>query len=79
MERSPEQKLFLTVIVQATHDAAYTGHNKYLIMHKRDAINWLTGNSKDFQIVCKLAKIDPYYATHKFVKAMKLNLYSLKE
>jgi hypothetical protein len=79
MERSPEQKLFLTVIVQATHDAAYTGHNKYLIMHKRDAINWLTGNSKDFQIVCKLAKIDPYYATHKFVKAMKLNVYSLKD
>ena len=79
MERSPEQKLFLTVIVQATHDAAYTGHNKYLIMHKRDAINWLTGNSKDFQIVCKLAKIDPYYATHKFVKAMKLNIYALKQ
>jgi len=56
MERSPEQKLFLTVIVQATHDAAYTGHNKYLIMHKRDAINWLTGNSKDFQISLQTCK-----------------------
>ena len=79
MERTREQKLFLTVIVQAAHDAAYTGYNKYLIMHKRDAIEWLTTNSKDFQMICRLANIDPYYATHKFVKAMKLNIYALKQ
>ena len=48
--RSPEQRMFLNVITQAVHDAAYKGVDRYYQYHRDQAVSWLTGNSRDFRI-----------------------------
>jgi|TARA_Y100000004_G_scaffold167495_1_gene200097 hypothetical protein len=77
--RSPEQRMFLNVITQAIHDAAYKGNDRYFTYHKNSAISWLLSNSKDFRLVCKLADLDPDYAHIKFTKAIKYNISNLKQ
>ena len=51
--RSPEQRMFLNVITQAVHDAAYKGVDRYYQYHRDQAVSWLTGNSRDFRIICR--------------------------
>ena len=77
--KSPELILFRSIINQALHDALYNGLNKYYITDKRNAIDWLTGNSVDFKTICSWAEIDPEIACRKFTAAMKLDLYTLRE
>ena len=77
--KSPEKKLFRAVLTQAIEDAMYDGLNKYKIIDKREAIHWLSSNSYDFKIICHYADIDHEYASIKFVKAMKLDTYKLKD
>jgi len=77
--KSPERKLFRAVLTQAIEDAMYDGLNKYKIIDKREAINWLISNSYDFKLICHYADIDHEYAFMKFVKAMKLDVYKLKD
>ena len=50
MNRTPEQRLFLSVIVQAIHDASYKGVDVYYQYYRDQAIAWLTGNSIDFKL-----------------------------
>ena len=75
--KSPELRLFRAVITQAIEDAMYEGQNRYKIMDKREAIAWLTSNNNDFKIICNYADINSEYATMKFTKAMKLDIYKL--
>tara|TARA_Y100000593_G_scaffold52251_1_gene98142 strand:- start:321 stop:632 length:312 start_codon:yes stop_codon:yes gene_type:complete len=77
--KSPELKLFRAIITQAIEDAMYDGLYKYKIIDKREAIAWLTGNSNDFKIICHYADINSEYASTKFAKAMKLDIYSLTD
>jgi len=77
--KSPELILFRAIINQAIHDAMYDGLNKYYIIDKRSAIEWLIGNSIDFRTICNYADIDSQIACRKFTAAMKLDLYTLKE
>ena len=77
--KSPELILFRSIINQALHDAMYNGLNKYYITDKRNAIDWLTGNSVDFKTICSWADIDSGIACKKFTAAMKLNSYVLRE
>lgn len=49
--KSPERKLFRAILTQAIEDAMYNGLNKYEIIAKREAINWLTSNSYDFKFI----------------------------
>ena len=79
MDKSPELILFRAIINQALHDAMYDGVYKYHIIDKREAITWLISNSKDFQLVCSWAEIDPGIACRKFTEAMKLDLYALRD
>jgi len=79
MEKSPEHKLFRAIITQAISDAMYDGLYKYKIIDKREAIAWLTGNSNDFQMICNFADINHEYASMKFAKAMKLDIYTLTD
>ena len=78
MARTPEQKLFLSVIVQAIHDASYKGVDVYCKIYKRAAISWLTSNSKDFRFVCRLADLDPDYTHLKMSKALKSDIQQLR-
>jgi len=75
--KSPELRLFRAVITQAIEDAMYEGQNRYKIMDKREAIAWLTSNGNDFKLICHYADISSDYATLKFTKAMKLDIYKL--
>ena len=77
--KSPERYLFRAVLSQAIHDAMYNGLDKYYLIDKRNAIDWLISNSLDFRTICHYAEIDPDMACRKFTAAMKLDLYSLKE
>ena len=77
--KSPERYLFRAVISQAIHDAMYNGLDKYYLIDKRNAIDWLIGNSVDFKTICSWADIDPDIACKKFTAAMKLNTYVLTE
>ena len=77
--KSPERYLFRAVLSQAIHDAMYNGLDKYYLIDKRNAIDWLIGNSVDFRTICHYAEIDPDMACRKFTAAMKLDLYSLKK
>ena len=77
--KSPELKLFRAIITQAIDDAMYDGLYKYKIIDKREAIAWLTGNSSDFKMICHYADINSEYASTKFAKAMKLDIYSLTD
>ena len=75
--RSPELRLFRAIITQAIEDAMYEGLHKYKIIDKREAVAWLTSNSNDFKMICHFADIDSEYASIKFAKAMKLDIYKL--
>jgi hypothetical protein len=77
--KSPELKLFRAIITQAIEDAMYDGLYKYKIIDKREAIAWLTSNSSDFQTICHFADINAEYASTKFAKAMKLDIYTLTD
>ena len=39
--KSPERYLFRAVLSQAIHDAMYNGLDKYYLIDKRNAIDWL--------------------------------------
>ena len=76
--RTPEQRMFLNVITQAIHDAAYKGGDRYYEYHKDQAIAWLTSNSQDFRIICTLADLDPDYTYLKLSKAVKSDIKQLR-
>ena len=73
--RSPEQRMFLNVITQAVHDAAYKGYDRYYEYHRDQAIAWLTSNSEDFRAICVLADLDPDYTYLKMTKAFFFKIY----
>ena len=77
--QSPELRLFRAIITQAIDDAMYDGLYKYKIIDKREAVAWLTSNSNDFKMICHFADINSDYASMKFAKAMKLDIYNLTD
>ena len=77
--KSPELRLFRSIITQAIEDAMYEGLHKYKIIDKREAVAWLTSNSNDFKMICHFADINSEYASMKFAKAMKLDIYTLTD
>ena len=79
MTKSPELKLFRAIITQAIEDAMYEGLHKYKIIDKREAVAWLTSNSNDFKMICHFADINSEYASMKFAKAMKLDIYNITD
>ncbi len=79
MSKTPELRLFRAIITQAIEDAMYEGHDRYKIMDKREAINWLISHNNDFKYICHYADIDSEYATTKFSKAMNLDIYKLTD
>ena len=59
---SPERALWCEVLVRALRDAAghfETSRSTYATLDRRRAHEWITRDSRDFQIVCTLAGLDP--------------------
>ena len=76
--RTPEQRMFLNVITQAIHDAAYKGEDRYYSYHRDQARAWLVSNSMDFRVICRLADLDPDYTYLKMIKAIKSDIKQLR-
>ena len=76
--RTPEQRMFLNVITQAIHDAAYKGDDRYYSYHRDQARAWLVSNSLDFRVICRLADLDPDYTHLKMSKALKSDIQQLR-
>lgn len=60
-----EQAVWRAVIVQAVTDALSRSKKREMIRHKREALAWLTGFSRDFRTVCEHAGFDPTYIREK--------------
>lgn len=65
-----ETALWVAVITQAMMDALSRSRHPEQQHHKQAAINWLTGNSKDFFLVCYYAGMDPDYVRRKAKRAL---------
>lgn len=65
-----ETALWSAVITQALMDALSRSRSAEALYHKHTAIAWLTGNGKDFTMVCLCAGFDPDYVRKKAKRAI---------
>ncbi len=65
-----ETSLWVAVITQAMMDALSNAKTSEARYHKHEAINWLTGNSRNFNTVCHFANLDPDYVRRKAKRAI---------
>jgi hypothetical protein len=65
-----ETALWVAVITQALMDALNRSRHPEQQHHKQAAIQWLTGNSRDFRHVCELAGLDHNYVRRKAKRAI---------
>lgn len=65
-----ETALWVAVITQAMMDALSRCKKSESIYQRHEAINWLTGNSKDFNDVCLCAGLNPDYVRRKAKKVI---------
>ena len=79
LEKSPEHIMWTAVIAQAVRDATYPGIRKGYVECKHKAITWLSKKSKDFNIVFRMANIDPDYAFSKIQIALKNEEYIMTD
>jgi len=56
-----EQALWRAVIMQMLTDALSGSRKEEAQQHKREALVWLRGNTRDFRTVCDYAGFDPEY------------------
>lgn len=63
--------IWIKVLVQAFRDAENNINTSEMKYAKNHAIAWLTSSSKDFNMVCNFAGINPVYALKKFRQYFK--------
>ncbi len=54
------------------------GGDRYYEYHRDQAVAWLTSNSQDFRVICRLADLDPDYTHLKMSKALKSDIQQLR-
>ena len=78
-QKLPEEKLWYAVIVQAFTDAAYAGNRRDPLYAKREAIEWMAIQGKDFQLVFHYAGYEYEYAVKKVRKLLTLIKYQFTD
>ncbi len=78
-QKLPEEKLWYAVIVQAFTDAAYAGNRRDPLYAKREAIEWMTTQGKDFKLVFHYAGYEYEYAVRKVRKLLTMVKYQITE
>ena len=68
-----EPGLWRAVITQALMDAASQSRKSEAKRSRRDAIEWLLGESRDFEAVCDNAGFDPDYVRRRAREALLRN------
>ena len=69
-KRSPEERLFQAIILQAFEDALTTHGSKQESYLKKDAHDWLLENNKSFQGICWYAGFEPDIINEKYKKLL---------
>ena len=69
-ERSPEEKLFLYVVINAIEDVLVHQSDRKSSFIKCEAHNWLISFSGDFIKICEWAKLDPHSVKNSYIKCM---------
>ena len=67
-KRSPEQRLFRAIVLQAFEDALTSHGSKQESYLKKDAHDWFLEFSKSFEAVCWYAGFDPEIINEKYKK-----------
>jgi hypothetical protein len=65
-----EMALWVAVITQAMMDALSRSRHPEAVYYKHEAINWLTGGSRNFKTVCLMAGLDPDYVRSQAKKSL---------
>ena len=78
-QKLPEEKLWYAVIVQAFTDAAYAGNRRDPLYAKREAIEWMTTQGKDFKLVFHYEGYEAEYAMRKVRNLLTLVKYQITE
>ena len=78
-QKLPEEKLWYAVIVQAFTDAAYAGNRRDPLYAKREAIEWMSTQGKDFKLVFHYAGYEYEYAVRKVRKLLTMVKYQITE
>ena len=78
-QKLPEEKLWYAVIVQVLTDAAYAGNRRDPLYAKREAIEWMTTQGKDFKLVFHFAGYEYEYAVRKVRKLLTMVKYQITE
>lgn len=65
-----EQLLWCAVINQMRTDALSNSRKAEFRHRRREALAWLTGNSRDFRMVCELAGYEPDYIRERAIREL---------
>tara|TARA_R100000742_G_C4273504_1_gene93068 strand:- start:922 stop:1290 length:369 start_codon:yes stop_codon:yes gene_type:complete len=69
-DKSPEQKLFQAVVLQAFEDALTTHGSKQESYLKKDAHDWFLDKNNQFDSICWYAGFDPEIINEKYKKLL---------
>ena len=72
-DKTPEQRLFQAIVLQAFEDALTTHGSKQESYLKKDAHDWFLEQTKSFEDVCWYAGFDPDIIHEKYVNLLKEN------
>ena len=72
-DKSPEQRLFQAIVLQAFEDALTTHGSKQESYLKKDAHDWFLDKPKSFDSVCWYAGFDPDIIHEKYKRLLKEN------
>lgn len=79
MRISPEQELYIAVIIQQFCDALSRSNSRESRCHRIIARSWLLGKSKGFRTICYCAGIDPDFVQRKAKEAIAKNIRVIAE
>ena len=72
-DKSPEQKLFQAIVIQAFEDALTTHGSKQESYLKKDAHDWFLDKNNRFDSICWFAGFDPEIIHEKYIKLLREN------
>jgi|TARA_R100000149_G_C5877329_1_gene141318 hypothetical protein len=73
-ERNPEEQLFCYVVLNCIEDVLVPHSDRKSALLKCEAHNWLVGNSRDFNLVCDWALLEPEHISQSYIKALQKGL-----
>ena len=78
-DKSPEQKLFQAIVIQAFEDALTTHGSKQESYLKKDAHDWFLDKNNRFDSICWFAGFDPEIIHEKYIKLLRENKIKFTE